>query len=427
MSFRIRTRDDLAATSGLYTVNGQAFAFVKIGNLLSALDENSAYPLTSLTVVPSPDTQGSIVNSFTTVSDIVELGTELNSLLYVGGEFMLVTSATTSVGNVVLSNVYRGVCDTAMLPHASATDVYLIFVGGAMTDVAFPATSFMDVKLTPRSTSDEVTEVAATTISFQLANRTRRPYPPSEFTLNTVRLDLTSVSLVGTGSGEAAGVGFGSINRRDFRATDEILQLSNDASTIVGDFPTANSTEHQLIVKNGATVLVDQDITTGTSGTVTQLDILDALDEVSLPASLTFGVRASHTFETVVYDSLVDCEVESTIAGALVGTHAFGSLSNGAISNSTTSLYAVLAGDDATDHTLTLSSAFTVGDVQYRINGGAWVSYIAAGLTTGAIPNASLTVADTIEIRHLSTDAATKKLATFTVGATTRGYAVLTT
>ena len=427
VSFRIRTRNAPGAPAGVYAINGQAFAFVKIGNLLSAIDENGAYPMTTITVAPLPDTQGGILNAFPTILDIVELGTELNSLVYVDGEFMLVTSASTNAGNIDMSSVYRGVCDSTQKSHASGTDVFLIFVGGGMCTSAFPAGDNVDVLLTPRSSSDEVTEGAANLVQIALDNRTRRPYAPSEFRLNSVRLDLLNVSLTGSGSGEAIGVLVDQINRRDFRATDEILQLGNDASTIATDYPTANTTTHSLVVKNGGTDLVVQSIGTGVSGTVTQLDILDALDETTLPANLVFGVRAHHLFETVAYDSIVDCEVDSTLNSPFVGEHAFGSLVNGEASNGSSTLYAVQVGDDTTDHTLTLSTSFTVGDVQYRINAGAWTTYIAAGGTVGAIPNASLTVADTIEIRHQSSDAATKKLATFTVGASTRGYAVLTT
>lgn len=423
VSFRIRTRNAAGTPSGAFTINGQCFGFVKIGNLQSLITEDSAYPLSTLTVVPSPDTQASLVNAFPLVTDIVDLGNELSSLIYVDGEFMLVTSATSSAGNALLHGVYRGVLDSAQRAHSAGTDVLLLFLGGSMTTDAFPAGDNVDVKLTPRSSSDEVAEGSTTTIAIALANRTRRPYPPSEFTLNGVRLDLSNVNPAGSGAGENVGVLFAAINRRDFRATDEIAQLSTDAGTLFADFPAANTTTHSLVVKNGVTVLVNQSIGAAVTGTVRQLDILQALNNTSLPASLTFGVRATHVFEGVSRDSLIDCQVVATLSSALVGKHAFGAR----LANAVSTVYTVLTGDDTTDHVLTLSAAFTTGAVQYRINGGAFNTYIAAGGTTGSIPHASIVVGDTIEIRHTSTDVGAQHLGTMTVGANTRAYGVLYT
>ena len=423
VSFRIRTRFAVGAPAGPFAINGQGFSFLKIGSLLSSITEDSAYPLATLTVTPSPDTQASILNAFPLVTDLVDLGTELSSLIYVEGEFMLVTSASSSVGNVQLNGVYRGVLDSAQRPHTAGADVLLLFLGGAMSTDSFPAGNNVDVKLTPRSSTDEVLEASATTVAIALASRTRRPYPPSEFTLNGSRLDITNVSLTASGSGENVGVLFAAIIRRDFRATNEISQLTTDAGSLFADFPAANTTTHSLVVKNGVTVLVNQSIGAAVTGTVRQLDILQALNNTTLPASLTFGVRATHVFESVSRDSLIDCQVISTLSSPLIGKHAFGAR----LANIVSTVYTVLTGDDTTDHVLTLSAAFTLGAVQYRINGGAFTSYIAAGLTTGAIPHASIVVGDTIEIRHTSTDVGAQHLATMTVGANTRAYGVLIT
>lgn len=425
---KIRTRQAVGGPTGAYEDAGTIFGFIKIGELQSALTPNSAYPLASFVVLSTPDTQGDILNAFPTVSSIEQLGQDLPTLIYIGGEFMLVTSAQASVGNVQLNNVYRAIADSAQLDHAANADVYLLFVGGNMTDFTYTFPLNVDVKLIPVSSSDELAEASAVTVALAMNNRVRRPYPPSEFDINGVRLDITSVNLAGGGgSGESAFFTIDAIIRRDYRVTDEIPQLSTDAGTLFADYPTANTTTHLLVVLNGATELIATSIGTAVTGNVLRLDVLDALDEVSLPASLTLGVRASHTHGGTVYTSLVDCTVVAALTDTLIGLHAFGSLAVGVISNGTTTLYAVIGGDDTVDHTLTLSTAFTVGAVEYRINGGSWLTWVAAGATSGFIPNASLTTADTIEMRHLSTDAATKKLATLTVGATTRGYAVLTT
>jgi hypothetical protein len=423
VTFKIRERHASGSPSGAFAVAGEVFGFLKIGELQSALNDDSAYPHTSFIVEPDPDTQGAILNAFPIVTSIEELGQDLDSLIYIDGEFMLVTSASASTGNVQINGVYRGVLDSGQRPHAAGVPVYLLFVGAGMSDGAFPGTDNVEVKLTPRSFSDEVPEASATTIAFAFANRARRPYPPSEFDLNGVRLDRTSVDLDGSGAGENVGVLIDAISRRDFRTLDEIAVLGFDAATLAPDFPAANTTTHALVVKNGSTVLVVEDIGAAVTGTVRQLDILQALDTTTLPASLTFGVRATHLLASVSYDSFQDCQVLATIASDFIGKHAFGAKDTNQISTA----YVVLAGDDTTDHVFTLSSAFTLGNVEYRINGGGFSTLILAGLTTGLVPNGSIAVGDTIEIRHTSTDVGAQKLAAMTVGANTRAYGVLFT
>jgi len=434
VTYRLRERHATPPTapSGAFTVFGQTFQFAFIGELQSQIDDADVYPrATPIVVVPAPDTQGDILNAFPVVNNIPELGTELLSLIFVGdssgGEFMLVTGASPNGGNVDLDGVYRSILDTGQRVHASGTAVWLLFAGSGMGDDAFVHGDTVDVKLTPRSTSDEVAEADAATIQVQLDSRSLRPYCPSEFDLNGTRLDKTNVDLDGSGSGEDVGVLFENINRRDFRTTDEILALTNDAATLFADYPAEHSSAHSLVAKNGSTDLHVEDIGTAVTGTLRQLDILQGLDEVSLPSSLTFAVRARHTFMSTAYDNLADCQVVSTIASPLVGTHAFGALDTNDVSNSSTPVYEVQAGDENTDHDFTLSTAFTAGDVEYRLDGGAWLQLIAAGMTTGSIPNASLSVGTDIEIRHLSSDSGAQKLLTMTVGASTRGYAVLFT
>ena len=420
----IRTRSDVAAPSGAYETAGSIFGFIKIGKLLSAITPDGAYPVGSITVVPDPDTQGDIVNAFPSVGSIEQLGQDLPTIIYVGGEFMLVTTATTSVGNVVLNNVYRAICDSAQLDHAANAPVYLLFVGGNLTDFTYTFPLNVDVLLIPRSSSDELAEGSANLVQIAMDNRVRRPYPPSEFDINNVRLDLANVNMAsGGGSGETAYFTIDSITRRDYRATDEIPQLSTDAGTLFADYPAANTTTHLLVVFNGATELIAQSIGSLVTGNVLRLDVLQALNDTSLPASLTFGVRASHTHLGTVYTSKVDCTVVSTLTDTLIGLWAFGAR----LANVDSTDYVVLVADAGTDHVFTLSSTFTVGTVQYRINAGSWVTFILAGVGSGPVPNAAFTTGDTIEIRHTSTDVGAQKLATMTIGGTASGYAILYT
>jgi len=422
-AFEMRERHASGTPTGAYAPDfGQVFQFQLIGQLNSALNLSGTNPVGSVLVVPDPDTQAAVNEAFPTAVNVSELGTELLSLCLIEEEFILVTSSQTSGGNVQLNTVYRGILDSVQADHAAGTRVHLIFVGGGMSATALPAGDNVDLKLVPKNAVAELLEATASVIVLAMDDRTRRPYPPAAFDLNSVTLDTTNVDLDGSGSGEDVGVLIDSVIRRDFRTIDEIAALATDAAALFSDFPTENSTEIEIQVLDGVTVLHTETGISGTSTTARQLDILEGLDATSLPASLTFRVRESHTLDAVVYTSRVYLAVVSTIASPLVGIFAFGVLDDGEISP----IYDVQSGDDATDHVFNLSSSFSVGDVEYRLDGGSFLTLIAAGGTgPGTIPNASLSVGTDIEIRHLSSDTTPQKLLTMTVGGTEEAYAVM--
>lgn len=420
VQFLITERNAAGAPAGSFDETGVVVQFVLVGELSAALDLSGTNPVSSVTVVPDPDTQAAILNAFPSVTDLNELGNELLSLCLVDDEFFLVESSQSSASNVQLNNVHRGVLDSVQADHSMGAKVYLLFVGAGMSSGSVPAGNNVEVKLLPKSISDELDPASATAIAFTMDNRTRRPYPPASFDLNSTTLDTTNVDLDGSGSGENVGILVDEIVRRDFRIVNEVGALQTDAAALDASFPTANSTEVELEVRDGVTVLDSETGLVGTSTTMRQLDILAGLDTTPLPASLTIAVRQSHTLASTVRKSRVFLECTFTVASPFLGKHAFGELDDGEISNS----FVVVA--DTVDHVFNLSTSFAVGDVEYRINGGSFLTLITAGGTgPGTIPNASLSVSDTIEIRHQSSDTNPQKLLTMTVSGTEEAYAVM--
>lgn len=413
VSFKMMQRHAAGSPAGPFAECGEVFNFTRIGSLNLSLSVGSAVPASSILVTPGPDTQGVLETLFPDIADVVELGTDLVTLILVDEEFMLVSSANTTGANVQLNNVYRGVLDSVQAAHSAGADVFLVFVGAGVSDDSIPAGHNVDVKLLPRSLSDLVAEGAATTISFAMANRTRRPYAPCELSLNGSRFS-SSTSLEGTGSGEATGIGL-AFRRRDFRTIDEIAALMADAATLFPDFPGANTTVHEVEVRadpSGAnTLLFTQSLAALASGTVRRLDILEATDG-DLPTTLRFRLRAKHTFDGTDYSSRYDLVWDFAVTSALTGFFEFGALAK----DEDSANFVVV--NDTTDHVFTLSSAFTVGDVEYRINGGSWTTLITAGGTSGTIPNAAIVAADVIEIVHRSTDTNAQKLITMAAGST---------
>lgn len=421
VGFRIVQRNSSGAPSGAFNDAGLSVGFMLIGELQSSLSVGSATPLSSLIVVPDPDTQDDIQDAFTEGATVSDLGVSLRHLIMVNDEFMLVQSQSTSGANVEFENVYRGACDSVQGNHSAGDKVYLVFNGGRLTDNTFDPTNNVEIKLLPKSVSDEVEEADATTISFTMANRYRRPYAPSKITLGGTAFD-TSIALEHAGSdGEDFNVPV-LLNRRDFRTLDEVASLLNDAEDIDPSFPAANSTTHEADVRNdpgGAnTLLFTLPFASDPDAELLRIDILIATDGV-LPTTLRLAARATHDFlPSVPFDSRYDLVHDFAVTSALTGLFNFGARDTNISSNT------LPGGSTVTGtYNLTLSSAFSAGNVQASINGGLFVTVIAAGLTSGTL---GVVAGDTVTLRHTSSDVGAKKHLTVDApGGGLDGYMVL--
>lgn len=423
--FDIFARHASGAPSGSYADIGTVARFMKIGELASSIDAGDDVPRAMLAIESDPDSQAAILaelpGSPAAAPSETAIGTGLLGLIVIDSEFMLVSYAEVGAGTQVnLHNVFRGALDSVQTAHASGTPVFLLFVGAGISDESITAGHNVDVKLLPRSYSDSVTPAEAVTISFAMENRTRRPYAPSELTLNGVRFD-DEVSLEGgDGTGEAIGIDLEFL-RRDFRTDDEVESLRRDAASIDPSYPSANSTEHEVDVVDdpdgAASLLFTQDLGSDPDGSITRLDILRETDGV-LPTRLRFALRSRHVFGGSSYDSRHDLEWDFDLTSELTGQFNFGARQTGLDSN-------IYTANAAGTHAFVLSSAFPGGDVQYRLNGGVYQVLIAAGTTTGNIPG--VTVGDTIRIRHFEPNPALKLITMAAPGAGTDAYGVLWT
>lgn len=419
-SFLVYQRNGFGTPAGAFAQTAQSFFFVLIGELAGALTASETNPVSSVTLTATPDSQADLLLALPSLTDLVSLGSNLETLCLIGDELVLVRDANASGADVQLVDVYRGIADTVQGDHVAGDKVYLLFAEGGVLTESIPAGNTVDIKILPKSTQGTLAEASATASTLTMDNRTRRPYPPASFTANGNGIDTAAVDIDGSGSGEDVGILVACV-RRDFRTVDEVAALSTDAATIFTDFPTVNSTEIVVRILDGSTQLTEN-TDSSSSLTVRQLDVLEALDTTTLPATLTMSVGQRHTLSGTVYDSLSFWTYNFTVTSAFVGLHAFGALDNSDVS-------AAFVVGTAARFTFTMSSAFTAGDVEYRINAGAWTTLIAAGGTAGIIPGASLATSDTVEIRHLSTDTDAQKLIELSIGGGVglSGYGVLRT
>jgi hypothetical protein len=421
--FVMRARHSSGTPSGDYADIGTCYGFCKIGELASALTPSSTALDAILSIDSTPDGQATLLATLPNASADAPtpeaIGIGLRGLILVGDEWMLVSYAVAGTGTEVnLRDVYRGALDSVQGEHAIGTPVYFAFTGANTSNESIPAGHNVDVLLLPRSYSDTVTEGEATAISFAMQNRTRRPYPPTSWEINSLSYPA-SVSLEAGGTGESDGIPMDFI-RRDFRTGNEVESLLTDAATLYTDFPTINNTTHEVVViddpSGTPTTILTYDLGSAASGEVPRLEILKATDGV-LPTELEFRLRSRHDFDGTSYTSLYELEHSFTVTSALTGQFNFGALD-------TLEWSASYTADAAGRHSFTLSSSFATGNVTYRLNGGSSSTLIAAGATVGSISGVS--IGDTIEVRHQSSIAGSLKLLSMTAASGgTDAYAIL--
>lgn len=411
-----------ASGQGAYVEVAESVGFVLIGELASTMGTSGATPISSILITPVPDARDDIIALFSDAPSVPVLGKDLLGLIMIGDEFMLVQSAAASGSNANLLNVYRGVLDSVRQAHTAGDDVWMMVAGGVSAG-SYGETEALTFRLQPRSATDIVLLSATDEFALTLDKRSRRPYPPGRFS-NASTHWPTSVSLEQLGGGaEATGFSADWI-RRDYRTGnnfDEITPLTTDAPTLWPDFPTAHTSRTTLEVWNisgsPTLLLTFADLTT-IQQNVLRLQILK-MTAGDLPTNLRVVLKAKHTEAGEVLTARYNLTHDFPVTSALTGFFEFGALLASAAS-------AVYTATQAGTYSFALSSAFTLGAVESRVNGGAWTSLIAAGGTAGNL--LGILVSDTIEVRHQSTDVAALKQLTMTApGAGQSAFAVLYT
>lgn len=300
-----------------------------------------------------------------------------------------------------LSNVYRGLLDTTPQDWAAGTKVYLLFVGGGLNDSSFPEFDDVDVRLLPRSTTDQVAGGSAFVEDLFFDRRDKKAYPPSEMTLEGTFYDTTTNMDNGT-TLDNRGVTVG-YNRRDWRSPNEVEGLTVDASLIQTNFPAFNGTEYRLRViddpDGSPTTLYVTDWNTGQASI--ELERKKLLRETSgiQTGRLRVEIDTRHDISPSApgeQDVLANYVLrhDFNVTFDLISAHFnMGALDSNVVGSGytapTTGTYTFNIGSDV----------LTGGaQVQAQINGGGFVSVITAGLTTGTL--AGVTAGDTIEVRH---------------------------
>jgi len=257
--FKIYQRNAVGTPAGAYTESGQVYAFLKIGDLRTALLPSDGSPGAAIVEIdPDPDALSELEDRFTANPAVADLGQNLINLCYMGGEWFAPRAVVNVSTYLQLTQGYRGLLDSVPKAHAINTPVFLAFVGGGLSDDTIPQPNNVDVQLRPVSRSNELSEGGSTTIAIAMNNRARRAIAPAEPTINATRYDTTPDpdDLKSGGSTlDERGLDI-DFNRRDYRTLDEVQALVNDGADLSGDFPAVNSHENRLVLVEKDTTLL---------------------------------------------------------------------------------------------------------------------------------------------------------------------------
>ncbi len=410
---RVYTREG-ADPYALDGTTGGGNVFLKMGTLDADLAADTSQPHAT----PSQDFTVNNLDYPVSISEISrtlgDLGGNLDHLIMINGELMLARDIENVDDTAFdLKRVYRGVLDTARRAHTMGDDVYLWAWGSdhRATDTDHPQAGNTDLQFRPVTIDGELPAGSANTEVVSLANRGRKPYPPTELNIEATRYPTSSVSLdstTATGAGVDQ-VGFdASWTRKDYRTFDQV-----DAALGVtqGGFPSVGSTEYRVLVEEdpqgtpNPLITGAWDNTGAAAQVVTRTDILAANDGVvpsGSPLDLRVDVETRHTFETVVREAdqaeRWDFDVTSAFIAGFTGGNNTGAELPNVISG-------IMTATDTGIYTFTIyTNVLATGLIEARINGGGWTTVIAATLLTGTL--AGVTAADTIEWRHTETGAA---------------------
>ena len=277
ISFKIYERHDPVTPSGAFSEAGEVFGFMKIGELGTTLSPADAMPTVTIRLDSTPDTLIDLLAEFSTVTDL-DVG-ELQQLVLIGTEFMGVESIVDQTTFIDLKNVWRGLMDTVPAAHAVNADVFLVFGTAGLSDSQITRGDAVDVQLRSVSRTDESTEGESTTVQLTMADRARKPYPPTELFLNATRYDSTVDfdDLKSGGSNlDERGVEATFI-RRDRRTQNEVVGIGTDAGTLDPTFPAENTTKYKLSVFERAPSLL------------AKVEVFYNLDEAALANAIDAG------------------------------------------------------------------------------------------------------------------------------------------
>lgn len=392
--FGARNKGDGAIVYDLETaaavVQGSAAAFFVQGRLSDALPRHGGETPT-FEIVADASTLAEIDAQLNNVQD-GDVGQQLSQLVLIGTEFVGVAGATNIGSSVRVDTGYRGFLDTVPEAHAKDAPVWLVFVGGSLTDgeAVFGTSRVItqglnQVRLAPGD---------AFSTSVTASNRFELPYPPARLQINSADYpeDVNWDSAVSGVPFDGRGIRLDYV-RRDFRLADEVAK-HKDESALPTDFPGANSTEYQFVFTPS----------TGTATTIAWASAVagpTAISRAELvwnadanPANFDLSLDVRHVVDGATRQGR-SVLASFNLAGTTPPRNYLGRMDNGVVRS-------FVAPEDGTYAFDIGADLLNGGVVEAQVNGGGYSTVIAASGSSGTLPG--VTVSDAIDVRHTGVD-----------------------
>jgi len=415
-------------------------SFLKTGTLnvaLPAYEASEARPAAASIVVDNEDTLSSIRHLNFSFAGSFGRVNQLANIAYIDGEFIGFEDASYGSSQLTISGVYRGLFNTAPKAHAINTRVWFISEGGNLQERALAALEDeYDVKLRSRNQYELISEALTPTTEVSLnADRIYLvPLAPRDPVINGVYADITAVSMdvdyfteLGiSSSDDSLGLEIG-ITPRAWRVDDILEDHNLDLSSPPWADDSPNF-DYELVLDPSGTPAITAAVNVAGSGTsVADAYILRNAMIVALGANTAFptdarlDVTAKHTPPEagVELTNPVRMELEMAISS---GLQSLDDLTFGGLTVNVPSP-AVVVGQTG-NLTFDIKTALpSSGIVESNVNGGGWITLVAASATTGVL---AVTAADSVLIRFTQAPTVDQFFdITGSGGSTENGYGVL--
>lgn len=383
-------------------------AFLLAGSLETALDaygSSATRPATDYLIRindADPDDLTDLV-----VSGSQSLVRSLINILYIDGEFVGFENMVDVGGGVYqLTNIYRGLFNSAPKDHAVNTRVWFIGQSGGNLTQIIPATLYdeVDVQLRSKDKIQEVSEVSTPVESLPTLTYTwSEPLPPRDPLLHggyapssaTVDTQYTSETGLSGDDARALEVEF---TPRAWRVTEVLEDAQLSGSPVPYDEDNPEFDAWLTLDPDGTpidTALFNIDWTSDQALYILRNAVIEAVgDNASIPTTARLKVLATHDPDGIAQQSAVNnMEFDFTLTSALQSAD---DLTFGALTKDVASAAVIFGeiGSYVVDiHTALPSS----GIVEVNIDSAGWVTLIAASGTTGNIVTTAGT--ESIELR----------------------------
>lgn len=416
VSFDTYTRPN----AGNYTKAGHVAGFLLLGQVATGIPATQTQGSATLSISPNPDALTSIFNAFSelTANDI---GVNLSGILLIDNEICAFKTATNSGTTVDLAAGYRGLLDTAQAAHSAGANVWLLFVKGNLTKTPYNPGDTINVKPVPKNRFGQLAVTSATATNVTMANRGRRPYCPTNLTLNaSAWSSAPSLDNQTGGTLDTRGLATG-FTRRDYRTTNEVA-AAVDETSLPADFPTANTTQYRVEVRNdpaGAnTLLFNTAFNAGTASVFLPRTKILRNTAGALPTTLRVTVQTQHVDTGVTYPAQQNLVWDFGPTSPLLS----GDFNMGVLPVSTSG--ASFSAPSTGTYTINIGTALSSGNVEVSVAGGAFAPVVTAGSTTGTFVAVA---AQAVVIRHTQSGANTSEtFCELVFGGTSAAYAILT-